>query len=127
MTRKPQSDFVPAWPAPPVDVHEAIRQRAQEIFLRSGSIPGRDTENWLQAEAEIRQEFGQHFRKRTAIVVNVEGVQYVGEYTPESSSNYRPGEFAGGQPISVRFDGEKMFIRRPNGTELETIVVKKIG
>jgi hypothetical protein len=127
MTGKPQFDSHQAFVAATLDLHEAIERRAEEIYIRTGRAPGHDTENWLQAEAEIRQEFGQPARRRTAIVVNVDGVQYIGEYTPESSSNYRPGEFTGGQPISVRFDGERMFIRRSNGTELETTVVKKIG
>src|ERR1019366_8201076 len=35
------------------DQHEAIRQRAEEIYIRNGRIPGRDMENWAQAEQEI--------------------------------------------------------------------------
>ena len=33
--------------------HEAIAQRAHKIYEQSGRIPGRDLENWLQAEAEL--------------------------------------------------------------------------
>ena len=65
--------------------------------------------------------------RRTAIVIRVEGVQYVGEYDLESAAGYAPGEFAPGQSTAVRFDGDRMFVRRPNGTELETTVVEKIG
>jgi hypothetical protein len=36
--------------------HDAIRKRAREICLRSGRIPGRDLENWAQAESEIGLE-----------------------------------------------------------------------
>jgi Protein of unknown function (DUF2934) len=32
-----------------------IRQRAHEIFLRSGNLPGHDVDNWLQAEYELMQ------------------------------------------------------------------------
>ena len=31
---------------------EEIRRRAYRIYLESGKIEGRDTQNWLQAEAE---------------------------------------------------------------------------
>ena len=34
---------------------EQIRHRAHEIYLENGRQPGRDIENWLQAEAELRQ------------------------------------------------------------------------
>ncbi len=33
---------------------EEIALRAYEIFIESGCVPGRDDENWLQAEAELR-------------------------------------------------------------------------
>ena len=36
--------------------HEQIAKRAYEIFLRSGSQPGRDEENWLAAETELKRE-----------------------------------------------------------------------
>ena len=32
---------------------EQIRSRAYEIFLQSGSQPGHDLDNWLQAEYEL--------------------------------------------------------------------------
>jgi hypothetical protein len=108
----------------PLDLHEFIRRRAEEIYHRNGKIPGHDAENWSQAEAEILQEFSPDTR-RPAIVVKVNGVQYVGEYSPASSHGYAPGEFGSGAPIPVRIDGEKMFVTRPNGQELETTIVKK--
>src|SRR5437868_1955181 len=106
------------------EIHEAIRRRAEEIYIRSGRIGGRDLENWAQAEAEILQENG---RSRRAIVVGVDGVQYVGEYSVEDSQGYRPGEFQLGEDMAVRLEGDKMFVRRRNGTELETTIVRKIG
>jgi len=33
---------------------EQIRQRAIEIYFESGCIPGRDIENWTQAEKELK-------------------------------------------------------------------------
>jgi Protein of unknown function (DUF2934) len=114
------------WPTPPATVHEAIRRRAEEIYVRNGKVPGRDMENWTQAEAEILAESAERRGRRTAIVVNVKGVQYVGEYNPDSAGGYTPGEFAEGEPIPVRLEGDKMFVRRPNGQELETTIVTRI-
>jgi len=104
------------------DLQEAIRRRAEQIYIRNGRIPGRDLDNWAQAEKEILGE-----SRRTAVVVTVNGVKYVGEYDPASSGGYTPGEFRAGARVPVRFDGDKMFVKRRNGKELETTIVKKLG
>ena len=109
-----------------VQLHEAIRQRAEEIYIRSGRISGRDVENWSQAEQEIKLE-AERATRRKAVVVRVNGVQYFGEYHPEACDGYQPGEFGKGKVVPVRFEGNKMFVKRPNGKELETTIVKKIG
>lgn len=111
-------------PAP--DFHQAIRRRAQEIYLQSGRIPGRDVENWTQAEREIFEQAATQ-KRHSAIVLKVNGVQYVGEYLPESSDGYVPGEFGIGSPVTVRFEGDKMFVKRANGKDLETQIVQKIS
>ena len=108
------------------ELQDAIRKRAEEIYVRNGRIPGRDLDNWTQAEAEIARECGKSMR-RTAIIVEVDDVQYVGEYASESCDGYQPDEFGLAQDISIRFDGDKMFLKRPNGKELETTIVHKIG
>ncbi|HEV2396899.1 MAG TPA: DUF2934 domain-containing protein [Candidatus Sulfotelmatobacter sp.] len=108
------------------DLHENIRRRAEEIYVRNGRLPGRDLENWSQAELEIRNELAAGHR-RTAIIVKVNGVQYVGEYRPEAADGYVPGEFAPGSTVSVQLDGDKMRVRRANGKILETDVVQRIG
>jgi hypothetical protein len=108
------------------DLHEAIRRRAEEIYIRNGKIPGRDVQNWSQAEEEIRRETEASTR-RTAIIVRVDGVQYIGEYHRETSDGYAPGEFSPGASILVRLDGTKMLVKRPNGKVLETEIVQKIG
>lgn len=108
------------------ELQEAIRKRAQEIYEQSGKIAGRDLDNWKQAEAEILSERGRPVR-RSAVLVDVDGVQYVGEYDREACDGYSPGEFGSGDDITVRFEGDRMFVTRPNGRELETRVVKKIG
>jgi Protein of unknown function (DUF2934) len=108
------------------EMHEAIRRRAEEIYLRSGRIPGRDLENWSQAEAEVKREAAAATRRK-AVVVRVDGVAYIGEYHPEQCDGYQPGELGKGTAVPVRFAGNKMFVKRPNGKELETTIVKKIG
>ena len=107
------------------DLHERIRRRAEEIYIRNGRVPGRDVENWKQAEQEILSEAQQH--RRTAVVVRVNGVQYVGEYKAESADGYEPGELGSGSAVAVRFAGDRMFVKRPNGKELETVLVRKSG
>jgi hypothetical protein len=108
------------------EVREAIRRRATEIYERGGEVAGHDTENWYQAEAEIlRESVGTPIRR--AIVVNVQGVVYTGEYECTSADGYTPGEWKPGDPVPVRLSGDKLYLRRPNGRELQTTVVKRIG
>ena len=106
------------------DQHEAIRRRAEEIYIRNGRIPGRDLENWAEAEEEVLRESAP---RRTAIIVRVNGTEYVGEYNPASCEGYVPGEFGPGRAVPVRFHGDKMFVKRPNGKILETTIVNKTG
>ena len=109
------------------DLQDAIRHRAEEIYARSGRIAGRDLENWALAEQEVRRERAATASRRRAVVVKVHGVEYTGEYRVESAQGYSPGEFGEGMTIPVRFAGDRMFVTRPNGLELETTLVKKVG
>lgn len=109
----------------PADQHAAVRRRAEEIYIRNGRVPGRDLENWAQAEQEIARESSQ--ARRTAIIVKVNGTEYIGEYNPALSDGYLPGEFGPGALVPVRFHGDKMLVKRPNGKILETTIVKWIG
>jgi hypothetical protein len=36
---------------------EQIERRAYELYLESGCVDGRDVENWLTAEEELREEY----------------------------------------------------------------------
>jgi hypothetical protein len=36
--------------------HEEIAGRAQAIYEKSGRVPGRDQQNWLEAEAQLMRE-----------------------------------------------------------------------
>ena len=36
--------------------HEQIAERARALWLASGCLPGRDEQNWLAAEAQLKAE-----------------------------------------------------------------------
>ena len=111
-------------PARSPAIEEAVRRRAQVIYEKNGGIPGRDKENWLQAEAEIARETAEPVCANPAyIVIRVKGVTYTAEYDPQAT-DYEPGELAGA-PVKVRFEDVRMFITRPNGSVLETRIVKQ--
>jgi hypothetical protein len=105
---------------------EAIRRRATELYQRGGAAEGHDAENWYRAEAEIIRESATRSARR-AVVVNIQGVVYTGEYESNSTDGYTPGEWNPGDPVPVRLAGDKLFLRRPNGRELQTTIVKRIG
>jgi len=42
-------------PAPPLS-HKRIAERARALWLASGCVPGRDEENWHEAEDQLRAE-----------------------------------------------------------------------
>jgi hypothetical protein len=109
------------------ELREAMRLRAEEIYEKSGRIPGRDLQNWFLAEAEIRRETATRSPRKAAVVVKVEGVQYIGEYDSALALGYTPGEFIAGNPVRVRFESGKMFVLRPNGQHLETTIVNTAG
>ncbi len=35
--------------------HEEIAERARAIYEQSGRVPGRDLQNWLMAETQLRE------------------------------------------------------------------------
>ena len=47
-----------AQPKPPAPTPEQIRRRAQEIFEARGGALGHELDDWLQAEIELKSEFG---------------------------------------------------------------------
>jgi Protein of unknown function (DUF2934) len=105
---------------------KAIRRRAAELYERSGRVEGHDAENWYQAEAEIIRE-SSNPRARPAVIINVQGVVYTAEYESASAEGYTPGEWKPGESIPIRFAGDKLYLRRPNGRDLETTIVKRLG
>jgi hypothetical protein len=107
-------------------MQEAIRRRATELYRLKGEAEGHDVENWCQAEAEILRETAAHI-PHPAVVVNLEGVVYTGEYDVAAADGYLPGEWKPGDRVVARLQGDRLYLRRPNGRELQTNVVKRIG
>src|SRR5258708_27465649 len=105
---------------------EAIRRRATELYQQGGAVEGQDADNWYQAEAEIIRESVNRLTRR-AVVINVQGVVYTGEYESSSADGYIAGEWKPGESIPIRFAGDKLYLRRRDGRELQTTVVKRIG
>jgi hypothetical protein len=54
-------------------------------------------------------------------------VVYTGEYETTSADGYSPGEWMPRDPVSVPISDDKRYLRRPNGRELQTTIVKRIG
>jgi len=111
---------------PSFELQNAIRNRAKELYWQGGALEGQDLENWQQAEAEILRETAPHL-SRPAVVINLEGVVYTGEYNLAAADGYTPGEWKAGDRVPIRLEGDRLFLRRTNGRELETNVVKRIG
>ncbi|MFZ1011471.1 MAG: DUF2934 domain-containing protein [Candidatus Sulfotelmatobacter sp.] len=106
-------------------LQEAIRRRATELFRRSGAVPGHDLENWCQAELEILQEHAAQL-VRPAVVIRFEGVLYTCEYESAAVGSYTPGEWKPGESVPLRIAGDKVYLRRHDGSELETIITKRV-
>jgi len=45
---------------------DEIARRAYELFLQRGSVPGHETDDWLQAEAELTARGGEGEREEPA-------------------------------------------------------------
>ena len=121
------------------ELADAVRRRAQELFERHGRAPGHDLENWLQAEADVTRQFAaaevpvapspappaRKDRCIRQVVVKVNHITYTGEYLVDAAGGYTPGELGRGAPIGIRFEGEYLYLKRPNGAELKTRIVRK--
>ncbi|HKY62787.1 MAG TPA: hypothetical protein VJR29_05140 [bacterium] len=63
-------------------------------------------------------------QKHYFITVQLADMVYVGEYTPAFFG--KPGDWVIGDPISVRLDGNNMYLQKPNGKELKSKIRKRI-
>lgn len=116
-------DTTPAPRARTPEIEAAIRRRAQQLSEQRGGTPGHEVEDWLQAEAEVTR--ASRPAPPAFVVIRVAGITYTGEYDPQHCDGYTPGEFHAGVPMEVRFEADKMFVKRPNGKELQTRIVRR--
>lgn len=108
------------------EVEQAIRRRAEKLYEERGRVPGHQVEDWLQAEAEVLREIAlAQLPKPALVVLRFAGALYTGEYDANHCEAYTPGEFRAGAPVEVRFAADRMYVKRPNGKELETRIVRK--
>jgi hypothetical protein len=106
------------------DSHEAIARRAREIWQEHGCVDGHAEEDWAQAEEEIRSRVAGPKTATRRIVVKAGSFLYTAEYELARAA-YHPGELVPGEPIRLHFEGQKMWLRLPDGRELETRVIRK--
>ncbi len=64
---------------------------------------------------------------RRAVVVNIEGVVYTGEYDSTAADGYTPGEWKPGDPVPVRLCRRQTLPPPPQRPGTETTIVKRIG
>jgi Protein of unknown function (DUF2934) len=57
--------------------------------------------------------------------VKVDRVLYTVQYNPEHCDSYRPGMLRKGEPVELRFEDDKVFLKLPNSKELEAKIVRK--
>lgn len=63
------------------------------------------------------------------ISVLLDGVTYVGSYKPLElgfgKSTYRPTDLKVDSPIQVSVQGEDMYLKRPNGKDFKTTIIRR--
>jgi hypothetical protein len=127
-------------------MQEAIALRARELYQLRGCAEGHALEDWLLAEAELKTKVGSQAKPsdeshpaakrdvpasapvapRAAFFnIKVDGVLYTVKYDPDRCDFYRPGMLKKGQPVELRFERDKIYLKLPNSKELEAKVVRK--
>ncbi len=105
-------------------IHEAIARRARELWQERGCIDGHADEDWAQAESEIRGQLAGVGHRYRLILVKAGGVLYTGEYDPNATESYHPGELQPGAPVTVHLEDDLMHLKLPDGRELKARVVR---
>ena len=107
------------------EVHEAIVRRARALWEQRGRMDGHATEDWAQAEAEIREQLAASRDASPAFLsVRSQAFVYTCRYDPNRVA-YRPGDFAPGDPIRFRVADGKLYLKLSDSHELETTIVRK--
>jgi hypothetical protein len=60
------------------------------------------------------------------ITVRLNQTDYIAEYTPRQSGEELPGSWLAGADVQVRVEKRYLFLKRPDGSELRWIVIKRI-
>ena len=58
--------------------------------------------------------------------VQIGDMIYVGSYWPRWRWSYTPTDFVENEPVEVKFEGKHMYIKRPNGKELKTEIIRRV-
>lgn len=58
--------------------------------------------------------------------VQIGDMIYVGSYWPRWKWSYGPTDFVENGPVDVRMDGKHMYIKRPDGKELKTEIIRRV-
>jgi len=62
VTSTPQIRRSPGASTPtPITLEEQIRERAYALYEERGCVPGHESDDWLQAEREVRARQGQQY------------------------------------------------------------------
>jgi hypothetical protein len=107
------------------DPRQPLRHRGEGRRVGAGQAE-LEWQDCREGEAEVLRESGTCLT-RASVVINLEGVVYTGEYDFATAGDYMAGEWQGGDRIPVRLAGDRLYLRRPDGRELETQVVRRIG
>jgi len=61
------------------------------------------------------------------VSVQLKNTIYVGEYTPRHAEESLPGNWKPGESLQARIEKHFMFLKRPDGSELQFVIVKRIS
>jgi len=61
------------------------------------------------------------------VSVQLKNTIYEGEYTPRHAEESLPGNWKPGASIQARIEKHFMFLKRPDGSELQFVIVKRIS
>lgn len=56
--KTPHYESEPTIKTPKLPGEDEIRRHAHQLFLKRGGIPGKEMDDWLQAERELKQGSG---------------------------------------------------------------------
>ena len=61
------------------------------------------------------------------VAVQLQGATYITEYTPRHQDDTLPDDWKADTGVQARVDKHHLFVKRPNGFEIDLVVVKRIA